>query len=50
MYEMINNPSALSSGSFNIRVLDFEGNIVPDDYISGLIFTFVISKPSNKYN
>ena len=50
LYEMINNPSALSNGNFNIRVLDFGGNDVPDGYILGLIFTLVIYKPSNKYN
>ncbi len=50
LYEMINNPCALSNGNFNIRVLNYEGYIVPDDYILSLLFTLVIYKPSNKYN
>jgi hypothetical protein len=28
LYEMINNPSALSSGNFNIRILDQDGTLV----------------------
>jgi hypothetical protein len=50
LYEMINNPSALSSGNLNIRVLDVLGQPIPDDYILGLAFTLVIYKPSNRYN
>ena len=50
LYEMINNPGALSNGNFNIRVLDFAGNVVPDGYLSGILFTLVIYKPSNSYN
>jgi hypothetical protein len=50
MYEMINNPSALSSGNLNIRVLDVLGQPIPDDYLQGIAFTLVIYKPSNKYN
>jgi hypothetical protein len=49
LYEMINNPNALS-GNFNVRILDDEGYIVPDDYILSFFFTLVIYKPSNKYN
>jgi hypothetical protein len=50
LYEMINNPSALSTGNLNIRVLDVLGQSVPENYILGLAFTLVIYKPSNKYN
>ncbi len=50
LYEMINNPSALSSDNFNIRILDVLGQPVPDDYLLGIVFTLVIYKPSNKYN
>ena len=50
LYEMINNPSALSSGNLNIRVLDVLGQSILEDYILGIAFTLVIYKPSNKYN
>jgi hypothetical protein len=50
MYEMINNPTALSSGNLNIRVLDVLGQPVPEDYILGIAFTLVIYKTSNRYN
>jgi hypothetical protein len=50
LYEMINNPSALSNGNLNIRILDVLGQPIPDDYILGVAFTIVIYKPSNRYN
>lgn len=50
LYEMINNPSALSNGNLNIRILDVLGQSIPEDYILGVAFTLVIYKPSNKYN
>jgi hypothetical protein len=50
LYEMINNPSALSSGNLNIRILGVLGESIPDDYIEGVAFTLVIYKPSNRYN
>lgn len=50
LYEMINNPSALSSGNLNIRLLDVLGQPIPDDYILRVAMTIVIYKPSNKYN
>lgn len=49
LYEMINNPNALS-GNLNIRILDDEGDLVPDDYILSFFCTLVIYKPSNSYN
>ena len=62
MYEMINNPHALSNGRFKFRILDEAGNIIPsqalDDsdnlvsvnFIKSFSFTLVIYKPDNKYN
>jgi len=50
LYEMINNPSALSNGNLNIRILDVIGQPIPDEYILGIAFTIVIYKPSNRYN
>jgi len=50
MYEMINNPNALSNGTLKIRVLDQDGRIVPTGYIDAIYFTLVIYKPSEKYS
>jgi len=50
LYEMINNPSALSNGNLNIRILDVAGQPIPDGFILGVAFTLVIYKPSYKYN
>ena len=62
LYEMINNPHALSNGRFKFRLLDqagtlipstaedFEGDVVPVKFIQSLSFTLVIYKPDNKYN
>lgn len=58
LYEMINNPHALSNGRLNFRLLDDSGQIVPStfsdgtplDFIRSFSFTLVIYKPSNKYN
>jgi hypothetical protein len=62
LYEMINNPHALSNGRFKFRLLDqagtlmpstavdFEGEVVPVKFIESLSFTLVMHKPDNKYN
>ena len=50
LYEMINNPHALSNGRFKFRILDERGVPIPDDYINSFSFTLVIYKPNNKYN
>ena len=50
LYEMINNPNALSNGRLKFRILDERGVIVPTGYINSLSFTLVIYKPDNKYN
>ena len=62
LYEMINNPQALSNGRLKFRILDEGGKpvpetavndaneVVPIDYIDSFSFTLVIYKPDNKYN
>ena len=62
LYEMINNPQALSNGRLKFRILDEGGKPVPEtavndtnevvsiDYIDSFSFTLVIYKPDNKYN
>jgi hypothetical protein len=62
LYEMINNPHALSNGRLKFRILDEGGKpipetavndanvVVPIDYIDSFSFTLVIYKPDNKYN
>lgn len=50
LYEMINNPNALSNGTLKIRVLDQDGTIIPTNYIDAIYFTIVIYKPSEKYS
>ena len=62
LYEMINNPNALSSGRLKFRILDDKGQVIPSvakniadidvpvNFISSLSFTLVIYKPDNKYN
>lgn len=62
LYEMINNPHALSNGRLKFRILDEQGRPIPDfafnenservsvDYIDSLSFTLVIYKPDKKYN
>jgi hypothetical protein len=63
LYEMINNPHALSNGRFKFRLLDQAGKLIPESvtvagqampvpvkYIKSLSFTLVIYKPDNKYN
>jgi len=61
LYEMINNPHALSNGRFKFRLLDQAGKLIPDSvtigdetievpHIKSLSFTLVIYKPDNKYN
>lgn len=50
LYEMINNPNALSNGRLKFRILDEQGVIVPTGHINSLSFTLVIYKPDNKYN
>ena len=61
LYEMINNPHALSNGRFKFRLLDQAGKLIPDfvttggvttdvPYLKSLSFTLVIYKPDNKYN
>jgi len=50
LYEMINNPNALSNGTLKIRVLDQDGIIIPTGYIDAIYFTIVIYKPSEKYS
>lgn len=62
LYEMINNPNALSNGRFKFRLLDETGTLLPTtslndvgelvsiDFILSLSFTLVIYKPDNKYN
>jgi hypothetical protein len=62
LYEMINNPHALSNGRFKFRLIDeggipiperlfnSEGVLVDVDFINSFSFTLVIYKPDNKYN
>jgi len=62
LYEMINNPHALSNGRFKFRLIDEGGNPIPErlfnsegelvevDFINSFSFTIVIYKPDNKYN
>jgi hypothetical protein len=62
LYEMINNPHALSNGRFKFRILSEEGlplpqtfttdtgTVVPVRLINSFSFTLVIYKPDNKYN
>jgi hypothetical protein len=50
LYEMINNPNALSNGNLNIRILDQNSEIIPSGYIAAFSFTIVIYKPSNNYS
>ena len=50
IYEMINNPNAVSNGKMTFRVLDSSGNGIPDGYISFLYFTLVIYKHSDNYS
>ena len=50
LYEMINNPNALSNGRLKFRILDERGVAIPVGYIKSLSFTLVIYKPDNKYN
>jgi hypothetical protein len=50
LYEMMNNSSAVSTGNLNVRILDENGYIIPDGYITSFSLTIVIYKPSNKYN
>jgi hypothetical protein len=62
LYEMINNPNALSNGRLKFRILDEQGKpipqtavndanvVIPIDYIDSFSFTLVIYKPDNKYN
>lgn len=50
IYEMINNPNAVSNGKMTFRVLDNAGNAIPDGYINFLYFTLVIYKHSDNYS
>jgi len=62
LYEMINNPHALSNGRLKFRILDEQGRPLPErifnsqselvdvDFINSFSFTLVIYKPDNKYN
>jgi hypothetical protein len=62
LYEMINNPNALSNGRLKFRILDEQGLPLPEiilnenlqeipiKYINSFSFTLVIYKPDNKYN
>jgi hypothetical protein len=50
LYEMINNPHALSNGRLKFRILDERGKPIPVGYITSFSFTLVIYKPDNKYN
>jgi hypothetical protein len=62
LYEMINNPHALSNGRFKFRLIDEGGIPIPErlfnsagelvevDFINSFSFTLVIYKPDNKYN
>ena len=49
MYEMLNNPNALSNGRLTIRFLNSAGQAVPDGYINNVIFTLVIYKANDGY-
>jgi len=57
MYEMRNNPLALSNGRLRFRVLDENGVPIPRintsgedvSYLKGLAFTLVVYKPNEKY-
>jgi len=48
LYEMRNNPNALSNGQLRFRILNEDGDLV-DDIVS-FAFTLVIYKPDNNYN
>lgn len=50
MTEIRNNPNALNSGSFTLRVYDDTSVLIPSDYIEWLAFELVVYKPKNKYN
>jgi hypothetical protein len=49
VYEMLNNPNALSNGKLTIRVLDSSGGGIPDGYINFIYITLVIYKPNENY-
>jgi hypothetical protein len=48
LYEMRNNPMALSNGRLRFRLLDEAGTVVND--IVSFAFTLVVYKPDNTYN
>lgn len=50
LYEMRNNPNALSNGRLRFRLLDQDGDQIPDGYITSLFFTLVVYKPRDTYN
>ena len=53
LYEMRNNPFALSNGRLKFRLLDQDGIPIPGsdlNYILKLSFTLVIYKPDENYN
>ena len=50
MYQIKNNPNALSNGTFHFRVLDQDGNLIPSQYLDKMSFTLVVYKPRNTYN
>tara|TARA_Y100000385_G_C13103062_1_gene645775 strand:+ start:558 stop:1136 length:579 start_codon:yes stop_codon:yes gene_type:complete len=53
LYEMVNNPHALSNGRLKFRILDEQGRPLSQgdvNLIKSLSFTLVIYKPDNKYN
>jgi|TARA_R110000782_G_scaffold60464_3_gene124945 hypothetical protein len=50
LYEMRNNPHALSNGRLRFRMLDESGVQIPDKYINSCAFTLVVYKPDNNYN
>ena len=48
LYEMRNNPNALSNGRLRFNILDETGALVQD--ILSFAFTLVVYKPDNNYN
>lgn len=48
LYEMSNNPNALSNGRLQFRIVDYSGQ--PIKNVVQLAFTLVIYKPRNTYN
>jgi hypothetical protein len=48
LYEMRNNPHALSNGRLRFRLLDESGELVQN--IRSFAFTLVVYKPDNNYN